>query len=487
MHISHHASILLLTALIAAESSSQPPDLQWCNIYSDSMSSCAYDIVEISEGGYAFAGYKDAPTDDEPDFWLGKLATDGSLEWEVTFGGEGSDVASYIFQTDDGGFMLGGVTQSYFAGEPRILLVKTDASGNSEWSEVYGSDTINSWGIDHTLDGGYILGYESDSMNDYESWIRLMKTDSNGNIEWECCLNPDTSAAGGLHVTDVLETSDGNFLVTADQGAHYSWDSWIIKVNSEGTILWQERIDYTGSNCSFSCEEVAVGFGAGYVCLGVSWDIGSETSEQMDILGYWFIKLDLYGNLLWESSFPDVNFIPKAFCQDQEGCFLFTGFGSQYNSIPMFKKTSGGTHEWAEYYSTSGQDTGGASIIQNTSGSFVVAGGTGWDFYGPHDALVMTTESVTGMTQSSGDTGFDLLPFYPNPASTTAIRFFLPEPSFSAFSVFDMHGRLVHEIASSGYQEGYGSVPVPDLISGVYFCRMTSEDFTATQRFVVIK
>jgi len=79
-----------------------------------------------------------------------------------------------------------------------------------------------------------------------------------------------------------------------------------------------------------------------------------------------------------------------------------------------------------------------------------------------------------------------LLPFSPNPSSSPAVRFGLPEPASVELSVFDLSGRLVRENHGEEYSAGYHDVLLEDLSPGIYFCRMVSGDFTATQRFVVI-
>jgi len=83
--------------------------------------------------------------------------------------------------------------------------------------------------------------------------------------------------------------------------------------------------------------------------------------------------------------------------------------------------------------------------------------------------------------------GITLLPILPNPvAGSPMIRFELPEPASVEFSIFDLSGRLISEIHGDDYFPGYHDVLLGDLSPGVYFCRMLSGDFTATQRFVVI-
>lgn len=80
----------------------------------------------------------------------------------------------------------------------------------------------------------------------------------------------------------------------------------------------------------------------------------------------------------------------------------------------------------------------------------------------------------------------ELLPCAPNPSVCSVIRFSLPESASVEISIFDLSGRLVSEIYGDEYSSGFHDVLLEDLSPGIYFCRMVSGDFAATQRFVVI-
>ncbi len=60
--------------------------------------------------------------------------------WNHTFGNDGEDFAYYGIQTFDGGYLIGGCTESYVEslGEvPNDLwLIKTDEYGNEIWNKT---------------------------------------------------------------------------------------------------------------------------------------------------------------------------------------------------------------------------------------------------------------------------------------------------------------------------------------------------------------
>ena len=101
---------------------------------------------------------------------------------------------------------------------------------------------------------------------------------------------------------------------------------------------------------------------------------------------------------------------------------------------------------------------------------------------------VMLTWDPLGISGDTGPFSFELLPFYPNPAcSAPSVRLGLPEASSIELSIFDVSGRLVEQISTEEYPAGYYSILIDELSPGIYFCRMVSGDFTATQCFVVVE
>ena len=105
-----------------------------------------------------------------------------------------------------------------------------------------------------------------------------------------------------------------------------------------------------------------------------------------------------------------------------------------------------------------------------------------------HDVTLSWDPLGIGETSEPIPTSTTLLPISPNPVKgTPVIRFGLPEPASVEISIFDLSGRLVSEIHGDEYSPGFHNVLLGDFSPGIYFCRMISGDFTATQRFVVIK
>ncbi len=105
-------------------------------------------------------------------YWIVKTDALGNIQWQKTIGGSEEDYLQSIQQTSDGGYILGGVSNSNISGDKTensiggydYWIVKTDASGNIQWQNTIGGNNHEEfWSIQQTSDGGYILGGTSNS------------------------------------------------------------------------------------------------------------------------------------------------------------------------------------------------------------------------------------------------------------------------------------------------------------------------------------
>jgi len=189
------------------------------------------------------------------------LIAQPEIEWEKNFGGTGSDRASTVRQTIDGGYVIAGCSKSGNLdvggnnGDCDYWIIKIDESGNLEWEKNYGGsgyDIANS--IEQTLDGGYIVAGSS--------------TSNNG---------------------DVGENYGRN-------------DYWIIKIDNLGNLQWENNFGGSDRDSANSIQQTTDG---GYIVAGGSastdGDVGGNMGTPYD--DYWIIKLDPLGNLQWGKSY----------------------------------------------------------------------------------------------------------------------------------------------------------------------------------------
>jgi hypothetical protein len=144
--------------------------------------SYTYDIVQTADGGFIIGGQTDQLGAGSIDAILIKVDSSGSFQWAKTYGGSGVDNLTSLDLTADGGIVFTGVTNSVPGTDYNILVVKTDSTGDLEWSKVYGGTEYEySWYIQQTTDNGFFIAGTLDTISNGIRSIYLIKTDSLGN------------------------------------------------------------------------------------------------------------------------------------------------------------------------------------------------------------------------------------------------------------------------------------------------------------------
>jgi hypothetical protein len=106
----------------------------------------------------------------------------GNKLWDKTFGDKLEDSGSAVRETNDGGFVMTGYTQSHGLGWVDLWLLKIDSQGNTLWDKAYGGESTDvGIAMEEMSDGSFVLiGYtDSYGAGDCDAW--LLKTDSMGN------------------------------------------------------------------------------------------------------------------------------------------------------------------------------------------------------------------------------------------------------------------------------------------------------------------
>ncbi len=202
------------------------------------------------------------------DVWLIKLDSAGTRIWDRRFGGSGADKCAHIIHANDNGYILCGTTSSPQDGDVSdssrgvedCWVIKLDSLGNKQWDKRYGGNRsdIGTW-IECAPGGGYWVyaktksdsGFEvseprygTSIVNDY--WI--FKIDETGAKLWDkrfggpgddiatnFIIMPDSSiflCGQGFEGTSAVKTDSG-------KGA---WDYWVVHFKyTEGYVSISEN------------------------------------------------------------------------------------------------------------------------------------------------------------------------------------------------------------------------------------------------------
>jgi hypothetical protein len=289
-----------------------------------------------------------------------------SVLTKTLLGGNQTDFSNHIQQTSDGGYIIGGGSESSQNGDVTTTnkggtdcwIIKTTATGSITWSKLFGGNNYDELKqIQQTADGGYIF-----------------------------CASTLSSANG-----DIPYTSKGGF------------DCWIVKLNSVGDTLWTKLIGGDQPDYASGIQQTADG---GYI-LG-AWTFSSGISDITDLShglsDFWVVKLSATGVKQWDKLLGGAGEEElNAIRQTSDGGYVATGFTTssvsgnvtgtisgvrdmwviKLNStgVPVWNKLIGGTDEEIGY-----------SIKQTADGGYIVAGQTssvsGGNITGPGNGLI---------------------------------------------------------------------------------------------------
>lgn len=237
-------------------------NMQWNRSHGDSITS----MIQTSDGGYALAGYTNFIPVFSADFLLIKTDALGYTQWNKSYSRGAYDQAQSVIQTSDGGYAITGWTRPGL-GEGDFLLIKTDPSGELEWSKTYGSqDKDEGHVVVQTSDGGYVLAGLMWNRSGGDAGI--VKTDSAGNLEWKRNYGEGIARAMAL-------TSDGGYIIAC---------SSLVKIDSEDNKEWNQP--YGNANSVIQTRD------GGYALAGTSTVIIDDVPADSYA---WLIKTDSEG------------------------------------------------------------------------------------------------------------------------------------------------------------------------------------------------
>ena len=138
-----------------------------------------YYFSGTDDGGFIIAGATQSYGNGQwDDMWLIKSSAGGSMEWQTTFGSNYSEQGHYAKQNANGGYTVSGFTESIGQGFYDIFLLWTDNIGNEISSQTFGGeDDDKCYAADETDDGGIIIVGYTESFGNGSADIFLMKID----------------------------------------------------------------------------------------------------------------------------------------------------------------------------------------------------------------------------------------------------------------------------------------------------------------------
>ena len=285
------------------------------------------------------------------------------IEWLKTYQVSNNsyyDESWKVIPTFDGGFVIAG------ASDYKGLLIKTDPAGEKEWHQTYENSTTL-YSVIEISDGGFVATgyYECDDMDCYPD-LYLLKTDSEGAVEWEIS---DGTEENNEWAKDVIETDDEHLVITGvwnDDG----WNSkaFLRKYTKNGELVWHKTFSNSTANEGNALMENSDNE---LIFVGYS-------GTQHGSYNHYMVKTDSDGNQIWKKKAQSIgDALLHSICPTPSGGFIAAGFCNSFRSNYLIERNNSGGKVWEDcfidetsrygYYDITPTSDGGYFLIDELS------------------------------------------------------------------------------------------------------------------------
>ncbi len=494
----------LVLALITISLYAQDPNIFWQRTIGGSGEEYLKSIEETSDGGMIIGGYSNSNISGDKsensrganDYWILKLDSSGNIEWQRTIGGNGEDKLVAIHQTTDGGYIVGGYSDSGISGEKTessrgftdYWMLKLNSSGSIEWQKTIGGDNGDLLvEIHQTPDGKYILAGSSFSdisgdrtesrIANQDAWI--LGLDSNGNILWQDAYGISND---GFRLYDFQLTSDSGYILGGNWGINTAY--YLFKVGLDGVFQ-----TFGGNSTENFFSKVRQTNDGGFVVNG--------TTDDQPQFNYYVWKLDSTGNTLWDRNIDGALFEwGTTILGSAEGGSLVGGYSDSYISGDKTENSQGLEDFWIVKLNNVGviewQNTIGGSDVdkltctnQNSDGTYIFGGNSKSNISGDktensrggQDFWIVKHAQTLGLEENPFATAITL---YPNPAKNT-LHLNTLDKTINQVNIYTMTGSKVLQLDVDIVSP---TVDVSSLASGTYYVQLYSGKNVALKKFV---
>lgn len=298
--------------------------------------------------------------------------------------GTGRSRANCITRTSDGGYLLAGGQSSPTEGVSTAgWVLKADESGTPEWYGWSDEETRSVFeDAVETEAGNYAFAGWIEGQNGIRGWFVKRGPNGEGLLTETYDTGPDDPASIAEEFEAIVETSDGGFVLAGE----YVEGGWLLKVGDQGANQWQTFLDtppYVKANDVIETSD------GNYLVTGrvTNGDqnpehtaIGKENASDLALT-----LVDQSGTVQWTKTYDGgENEFGMAVVSTVDGGYAAVGGSTRHRERGIFVvKTDGeGKAEWSETY-LGGKSAVGHDLVQTIDGGFAITAGTIFIKLGP--------------------------------------------------------------------------------------------------------
>ena len=386
----------------------------------------ARNVEVLPNGGFVAVGGCKIDENKTYQLFIMYVTAEGNVQWSHVYDDTTTvDVGYDVCPLPDGGYAMAG------KGHGQAWILRTDANGDTLWTDVWGTHTVN-----------YAIGVEYDEDNDWIAVLAYGRSDSLQvtsphmlyyTLDGEYLFGTSYPELPGRNPVDVCRAADDGYIFVSEYGEGFP--SIISKTDDLGDLQWFESLSHFGDGDACGIDRAVLDDG----CM--------VTGFQADV---------------WDAYGPE---------RAPGGAILirFDGLGDEMWSI-----LEGDSH----YYQY-------RAALQLPQGGYIAVGSK----YG--DGYLVRYAPETGIEGPVGSAGGGLLrPVTPNPSSSVFhVSMDLPQAMDARLEVFDTAGRRVGSLADGLLTVGEHEFTwdAAGLSSGCYLVRLSGAGVTETRRCVLLR
>ncbi len=481
---------LILLFLIPFLALSQTDTIAHLYTYGYLSNDIGEDIQPTSDGGFILVGSTASSGDGNTDIYLLKVDSLCGYQWSFALGGIENDWGYSVQQTQDKGYIVASSTNSY-GNSYQACLMKRDSLGGYVWQKTYGGEDWDFvYDIAKTYDNGFVFCGETYNNTNGNSDVWVVKTNNQGDTLWTRTIGGSLADKGN----SIIETADSNILVAGVRTTiSDSTQAYVLKFDKDGVLIWDSLYGgtaYEGANDIITTQDGNIVF------------TGTSTSFGVGDKDYYVVKINQNGNIIWEQVFNDVGDEEGfAIHEISNGNLMNVGYtkatGAGEKDAKIFLITSGGW--WGGQNSSFGGyvDDIAKAVTINTDGVIHMAGYTNSFGQGLNDLMIIRVDTIVKNQLFTDESNMDIAPInveelsrdeeliliFPNPTKRN-VEVYIPR--------FPLKMRLIDNLGREVYQteltEQNNKILLPAILNGVFSMIISdSTKILETQKLIIIE